>query len=114
MSSSAIQDRGWLDIEMDQASDGAVRMRLRGRVDPWTNVRLRDAFHTVLDGPARTVFVDLSEVAFADSCGLATLIAARRRSAGHGAELVLTGVGPRLSRLFAVTGLGRSFRTVAA
>lgn len=114
MTASAVQERGWLDIELDQDSGEEVRMRLRGRVDPWTNVRLRDAFSTVSDGRPRTVVVDLSEVAFADSCGLATLIAARRRTAGRGAELVLTGVGPRLTRLLAVTGLGRSFRTVAA
>lgn len=106
--------RNELDIEMDTVASGEVRVRLRGRVDPWTNVRLRAAF-LGLPGPGRErVVVDLTDVAFSDSCGLATLVAAKRRSAALGSELVLTGVGPRMTRLLAMTGLGRSFRTVAA
>ncbi|MEU8587446.1 STAS domain-containing protein [Streptomyces sp. NPDC048664] len=59
-------------------------------------------------GPARLV-VDVSAVPFCDSSGLAALLRARESASRAGAEFVLAGVRPALSRILVMTGLDAVF-----
>jgi anti-sigma B factor antagonist len=53
----------------------------------------------------RYVRLDLSDLDFADACGLSAIVDAHNAFlAAHG-NLVLTGVGPRIARLIALTHL---------
>ncbi len=58
--------------------------------------------------------VDLRGVAFMDSSGLRTLVAASLRAGRRGTRVTLRNVGPELSRLLEITGLCDQFGLPAA
>ncbi|MHC4469530.1 MAG: STAS domain-containing protein [Planctomycetota bacterium] len=63
-----------------------------------------------LVGGGRTRFVlDLTNVGVMDSCGLAAIISVRKYVDGRGGTLVLSGMSTMIQRLFAITGLAKSF-----
>lgn len=92
-----------------QRGPGGVLVSLTGEVTLGTIARLRDALRVVYERPRADVVVDVDGVAFFDSAGLATLVAARRRCAAAGGSLRLRGVSPALARLLAASGLHRVF-----
>ena len=58
-----------------------------------------------LAASGRTLVVDLDQVSFIDSSGLAALVGAARRAAAHGASLQVVCAQPRIRQLFRLTGL---------
>jgi anti-anti-sigma factor len=60
-----------------------------------------------------TVVVDLSEISFIDSAGLAVLVRETKRLEGRGHSLVVVTNDPRTRRIVEVTGLNRVLRTYA-
>jgi anti-sigma B factor antagonist len=71
---------------------------VRGEIDLVTAPLLRDA----LEGLGSRVTVDLRQVTFIDSTGLAVLIAKKATDAG---EFRIVADGPAVLRLFELTGL---------
>jgi anti-anti-sigma factor len=62
----------------------------------------------LLDG-CRTIVLDLSELTFCDSTGLAGLVRLHKRARAAGGSLVLRAPVQRLRKLLTVTGLVRLF-----
>ena len=62
---------------------------------------------------ADTVLVELSEISFIDSAGLAVLVRETERLEGDGHALVLVTNDPRIRRIVEVTGLNRVLRIYA-
>jgi anti-sigma B factor antagonist len=80
---------------------------LRGELDLANKELLEDAVGEALAARPRRVVLDLSELDYLDSTGLAVLIAAKRRVDDGSCELrVVPGTGT-VARLFAMTGIGR-------
>ncbi len=95
----------------DRASSAVVV--LAGRLDAVEAVQLRQEFGAVLQTGATFLLVDLSDVDFVDSAGLAALIRARREVESAGGAIVL--VSPRRSdalRVFRLTQFDEVFRMV--
>jgi anti-sigma B factor antagonist len=67
---------------------GATIIYVRGDIDIATCERLRDAIEPHL-GPAQTIVLDLSGVAFMDSSSLYVLVHARGRLTSDGGSLIL-------------------------
>ena len=85
--------------------DGSVRVQVRGELDLSTSPQLDEALRREIDAGKRVV-VDLSEIAFIDSSGLNTLIAALRASSSNGAALMVSSSLPaQVQRVLEVTGL---------
>jgi anti-sigma B factor antagonist len=85
-----------------------VRIRLAGELDLATAPQLRQ----VLDAHARhgqTMIIDLSDVEFIDSMGLAALVRARHRALARGAELKLVAPPAAVHRVFTLTRLDTVF-----
>jgi anti-sigma B factor antagonist len=59
--------------------------------------------------PVETVILDLSEVPYIDSAGLGLLITAYVTRQKAGCKMVLSGVNPRVQKLFDVTHTGGLF-----
>ncbi len=77
------------DFSTDVAQEGdATVIHVRGEIDLATCERLRDAIEPHL-GPAQTIVLDLSGVAFMDSSCLSVLVRARGRLTSDGVSLVL-------------------------
>jgi anti-sigma B factor antagonist len=84
-------------------------VHVHGDLDVASGPALRADLLSLIEGGARDVIVDLSEVAFLDSSGLGVLITALKRLRVHGGTLRLAGCQPAVLRLLDLTALGRVF-----
>jgi anti-sigma B factor antagonist len=98
----------YLVITTEQSGRQLV-VRLQGELDVSNMDSLRLALDGVLGHGPQTVVVDLAELGFADCGGLRVLVAARRRLASQGGQLMLVNAQPVVWRLLALTGLDRFF-----
>jgi anti-sigma B factor antagonist len=90
-----------------------LNIRLAGDLDLGTAPQLKQA----IDAYARTgqtITIDLREVTFIDSMGLAALVRARHRALARGAELRLVAPPAPISRVFELSRLDRVFAWVEA
>ena len=83
---------------------GYAFVAVAGEVDIATVTRLRESLFE-LAASDRALVVDLDQVTFIDSSGLAALVGAARRAAAHGASLQVVCARPRIRQLFHLTGL---------
>src|SRR5579863_8371654 len=106
-----IMARGARRLAMSEALTIEVRrvrgymvVAVAGEVDIATVTRLRERLFE-LAASGRTLVVDLDQVSFIDSAGLAALVGAARRAGAHGASLQVVCARPRTRQLFRLTGL---------
>ncbi len=86
---------------------GSTTVTLAGEIDLFSSTRLNrelDALWTRVPPPDR-VLVELAEVEFMDTSGVAILLTARRRAADIGCRFAVTSTSPTIARLFEITGL---------
>jgi anti-sigma B factor antagonist len=103
---------GQLRVEVDDAPP-VLRVRLAGELDVGTVPRLRQA----VDAHARigqTLIIDLSDVEFIDSMGLAALVRARHRARARGGQLQLVAGPPAVHAVFILTRLSAIFDWIPA
>lgn len=96
------------NLQIATADDGALVVA--GDLDAASADVMDRALRDAEEGrdPAPIV-VDLRGVAFMDSSGLRTLVAASLRAGRRGSRVALRNVGPELSRLLEITGLCDQF-----
>ncbi len=87
----------------------APELAIRGEVDVSTSAALRDELYGIVDGGARRVVVDCSEMDFIDSSGLGVLVGALKRVREKDGELVLKSLNPSARKVFEITGLTKLF-----
>jgi anti-sigma B factor antagonist len=88
-----------------------LELRLAGELDLGTAPQLKQA----VDAYARTgqtLVIDMREVEFVDSMGLAALVRVRHRALSRGAKLQLVRPAESAWSVFALTGLDRVFEWV--
>lgn len=94
-----------LDITVDHGEQGII-MRLHGHVNIDSSPTLRDQLLALLRSQsAVAVMVDLADVPYIDSSGLATLIEGLKIAHTRRTRLCLQGLQGRLLHLFQVTGV---------
>jgi len=96
-----------LRVQVDD-SPARVEIRLAGELDLATVPQLRQ----VLDAHARsgqTMVIDLHELEFIDSMGLAALVRARHRAIARGAKLELVAAPESVMKVFTLTRLDQLF-----
>ena len=91
----------------DQGS--AVVFVIDGQVDMHTSPALRSELKSALQAKASPVVVDLGEVSFIDSSGLATLIEALQAVSKYGGKLRLARLTPAVKNLFRLSNLTSIF-----
>ncbi|MBI4557071.1 MAG: STAS domain-containing protein [Candidatus Hydrogenedentes bacterium] len=69
-----------VEIDLSEA-DGKYVVRVRGEVDLYTSPQLRNAVTKGVPASGHTVAIDLSQVAYMDSSGVATLVEGLRAAA---------------------------------
>jgi anti-sigma B factor antagonist len=103
-------DPGDLGFEITRDREGAtVVVHVRGDVDVATSPRLREELHQAIASGATRLVVDMTDMAFIDSAGLGVLIGALKRAREREADVVLRGLQPSPSKVFAITGLDAVF-----
>ena len=97
-----------MDVSRSERDDG-VLLQLKGNVDIYTSPELRGELKVSLDQRASKIVVDLAEVTFVDSSGLATLIEALQKVKGYDGKLVLCGLTVPVRGVFELSNLDSIF-----
>lgn len=92
----------------------AVRIALHGELDLAHAYTFDEELRQVEARRPACICIDLRELRFLDSCGLARLLAARRRARRLGHRLVLVRGSATVQRLFALAAIDESFEMVNA
>ena len=95
-----------LTIQTVHAGD-ATTLTLVGEIDLLTSTQLNRELEIVLDRvpPPRRLHLELADVIFMDTTGIAVLLKGRRRALEVGCQFVVTTTSPAIGRLFEITGL---------
>ncbi|WP_320066223.1 STAS domain-containing protein [Micromonospora sp. RTGN7] len=83
----------------------AVCLRLAGELDVSTAPELIEALDRLAEEGERHLLVDLTDLTFCDSTGIAAFVRGDNRAAARGGWLRLTGASGRVERVLRVTGL---------
>jgi len=94
-----------LDIAV-RRERGFVVVEATGVIDISTVSRLRERLFEVADA-GRPLIVDLEQITFIDSAGLAALVGASRRAEEHGGSLHAVCAQPHTRKLLWLTGVDR-------
>ena len=87
--------------------DLTLLIAARGEIDLATSPQLERAVGAALSGKPGHVVLDLCEVSFLDSCGLAVLLGAHRHAQRSGIVLRIACDVPSTLRVLELTGLDR-------
>ena len=99
-------------LTLEQLRSGAVRVAPRGELDLEHAYTFDEELRKVEDRRPPCIVLDLRELGFVDSCGIARLLAAQRRARRAGRRLLLVR-GPRgIQRLLALTAANETFEIV--
>src|SRR5215218_11396273 len=101
-----------LALTIEQLEDDAVRVALRGELDLEHAYTFDEELRRVEATRPEVLVLDLSELAFMDSCGLARLLAAHKRSRSAGRRLLLVRGSKVVQRLFTLAAVSEAFETV--
>lgn len=88
--------------------DDATVLTVAGEVDLATAPALESAIEATLGGRPAALIIDLLQVSFLASAGMAALVAAHQR-AGSATSIVLVAEGPATSRQLKLTNLDQVF-----
>jgi anti-sigma B factor antagonist len=100
-------------LTIDEYEPGAVRFALRGELDLAHAYTFDEELRTVEATSPSAIVIDLRELTFLDSCGLARLLAARRRARRLGHRLLLVRGSATVQRLFALAAVDEAFEMVS-
>jgi len=92
--------------------NGARILSPKGDVDLSRSPVLRSAIRDAYQEKPNRLVVDLAAVEYMDSSGVATLVEALQMSRQRGAELVLSGMKPRVRSIFEIARLDHVFTIV--
>ncbi|MCW3818104.1 STAS domain-containing protein [Micromonospora sp. DR5-3] len=93
-----------------QRDGGAAHLRLAGELDLSTAPELNAAIDRLAADGQRELLVDLSELTFCDSSGIAAFVRGDNRAAAEGGWLRITGATGRVARVLQVTGVAELLR----
>jgi anti-anti-sigma factor len=84
---------------------GDLTLAVRGEIDAYTGRALAQHLDTALATSPGDVRIDLTDVRFVDSSGLAVVVAAAKKLRDRGNELVVESPSRRVAKLFEMTGV---------
>ncbi|MBL6278065.1 STAS domain-containing protein [Micromonospora fiedleri] len=89
----------------DRDGGGPARLRLAGELDMSSAPELNEAIDRLAAAGQRRLLIDLTELTFCDSTGIAVFVRGDNRAAEQGGWLRITGATGRVERVLKVTGL---------
>ena len=103
------------DFSLDLLDRGRelATARLVGEVDLFTAPRLQERLSSLFDEGVRTLTLDISQLDFIDTTGLAELVVALKRHRAGGGDVVLHCPRPSTARVLEISGLDRVFTVTA-
>ena len=98
-----------MDMDVQDLPGGVSKVVLRGRFDTTGAVLIELPFNTIAT-EKRAIIVDLSDVSYIDSAGLAALIQAMQKVEGYGGKFMLAGLQETVRSIFEISRLDQVFQ----
>jgi anti-sigma B factor antagonist len=98
-----------VEINNTKTAEGVEVLSLQGDVDMHVSPQVRDALLSVFKTNAKGVLIDLSDVPFMDSSGIATLVEGLRWSKNEGRRFILVGLQDTVSHTLKLAKLDSFF-----
>lgn len=93
-----------IKIEVDERPE-IFHIKIAGELDIYTVPELKKVFEPIASEGTHSLHADLSELSYMDSTGLGLFVGTLKDLNKNGRELRVTGVQPRIMKLFEITGL---------
>jgi len=97
-----------MQVDMERRGKAAV-IRAQGDIDLYTSPRLREAILQALKERRTPIVVNLKDVIYMDSSGVATLIEGFQLAGEYGGVVRLVGLNERVSEVFKLARLHQVF-----
>jgi anti-sigma B factor antagonist len=104
-----ISRNGILETEIQKGAPHYALVMLAGELDTSNVAQLYEELAELTRQGVRHITIDLAGLEFVDSTGLSALIAAHKRAASQGGELILHSPGRDIRRQFQMTGVDTFF-----
>jgi anti-sigma B factor antagonist len=98
-----------MDILHQTLETDIMLVRLNGRLDATTSPAVRETLQKLLEKDQPKIIIDLQQVPFIDSSGLASLVSGLRLAREKSGIIALSGVQPQAQTVFHLTMLDRIF-----
>jgi anti-sigma B factor antagonist len=98
-----------ITIHTKQVDEERATVALVGRLDASNAQTLKERLEQLIDGGISYLVVDLAQVPFIDSAGLAALVSALKATRRVGGNVMLSGVQPQARTVFSLTMLDQVF-----
>jgi anti-sigma B factor antagonist len=89
---------------------GSNVLPLKGEIDLHVSPLVTASLNEMIDKKPERLIVDLSEVSYIDSAGLAALIGAMQRVEGYGGKFALAGLQETVRSIFEISRLDQVFQ----
>lgn len=99
-------------IRIERPEQGIVVLVPNTDIDMSRSPELRAVLRQEMGGDTHKIVIDLDEVEYMDSSGLATLVEAMRNAGGTSLKLVICNMNPKVSAIFEIARLDSFFSIV--
>ena len=89
--------------------DSVKIVDLKGEVDLYNSPSLRTKFSSLLKKKEKAILINLKQVSYIDSSGLATFVELLQKMSAYGGRLKLSGLGRSIRNVFEVSRLDGVF-----
>jgi anti-sigma B factor antagonist len=89
--------------------NGIITYQIKGDIDINSSPDIREAFEAAVKEEAGKIIVDLDNVSYIDSSGLATLVEMLKKTRAYGGKLRIANLAPKVKSLFEITKLEKLF-----
>ena len=97
-------------MEIDIREKDSVKIvDLTGEVDLYNSPSLRTKFSSLLKKKEKTILINLKQVSYIDSSGLATFVELLQKMSAYGGKLKLSGLSRSIRNVFEVSRLDGVF-----
>jgi len=93
--------------------NGLTVCSVDGEIDINTSPALKKSFDKLLSAKTPKIVINLSQVTYVDSSGLATLVEILKNMRSYGGKLKLTNLSDKVKNLFEITKLEKLFEIMA-
>jgi len=100
-----------MQIRMDE-KDGISVFRMNGDIDINTSPEVKRSFDDAIKQKREKVVINLKDVSYVDSSGLATLVEILKNLRAYGGKMKLTNLSSKVRGLFEITKLDKLFDIV--
>ena len=98
-----------MQISNTNTAEGVEVLTLQGEVDMHVSPQVRDALQAAFKKNTKGILVDLSDVPFMDSSGIATLVEGLRWSKNQGTRFMLVGLQETVNHTLKLAKLDNFF-----